>query len=103
MLNNGSQAQSSMEFDCIDELVPADHLLRKINRCTNFRFSSTPLKIFTVPVSVGRLRPNRAVKVLLVGGPFGVSAEWQPVCEMLANVLYCRFLGVIWRTKCQIL
>ena len=35
---NTSQTQSSLEFICIDELVPADHLLRKVEKAIDFSF-----------------------------------------------------------------
>ena len=38
MLKNRPPTQSTLEFVCIDELVPKDHLLRKIEAKIDFSF-----------------------------------------------------------------
>ena len=38
MLRDRPQTQSELEFVCIDELVPSDHLLRKVDRHIDFSF-----------------------------------------------------------------
>ncbi|MDO6609040.1 IS5/IS1182 family transposase, partial [Saccharophagus degradans] len=38
MLKNRPQTQSELEFVCIDQLVPSDHLLRKIDKHIDFGF-----------------------------------------------------------------
>jgi transposase len=38
MIKERPTIQSSLEFVCIDELIPDDHLLRKIEKVVNFTF-----------------------------------------------------------------
>ena len=38
MLKDRAPTQSELEFVCIDELVPADHLSRKIDKTVDFGF-----------------------------------------------------------------
>ena len=78
MLNNRPQTQSSLEFVCIDELVPADHLLRKVDKAIDFSFIHDAVKDLYYPDN-GRpaLDPTQMFKLLLMGYLFGVQSERQ--------------------------
>ena len=78
MLNNRPQTQSSLEFVCIDELVPADHLLRKVDKAIDFSFIHDAVKDLYCPDN-GRpaLDPTQMFKLLLMGYLFGVQSERQ--------------------------
>ena len=95
MLNSRPQTQSSLEFVCIDELVPKDHLLRKIDKQIDFSFIHDLVKDLYCPGN-GRpaLDPTLMFKLLLLGYLFGVRSERQLIREAQVNVAYRWFLGL---------
>ena len=95
MLKNRPQTQSSLEFVSIDELVPEDHLLRKIDKRVDFHFIHDLVKDLYSPDN-GRpaLDPTLMFKLLLIGYLFGVRSERQLVREVQVNVAYRWFLGL---------
>lgn len=68
MLKESPQTQSTLEFVSIDELVPSDHLLRKIDRTIDFSFLHDLVKDFYCPDN-GRpaLDPTLMFKLLFIG------------------------------------
>ena len=95
MLKNRPQTQSSLEFVSIDELVPKDHLLRKIEKHIDFEFIHDLVKDLYCPDN-GRpaLDPTRLFKLLLIGYLFGVRSERQLIRDVQVNVAYRWFLGL---------
>lgn len=84
-----------MEFVCIDELVPADHLLRKIDQHLDFSFIHELVKdLYCADNGRPALDPTLLFKMLLVGYLFGVRSERQLVREVEVNVAYRWFLGL---------
>jgi transposase len=95
MLNTRPQTQSSMEFVCIDELVPSDHLLRKVDKHIDFSFIHDLVKdLYCADNGRPALDPTLLFKMLLVGYLFGVRSERQLVREVQVNVAYRWFLGL---------
>jgi transposase len=79
----------------LEELVPKDHLLRKIDAVIDFSF----IHAVTAPLYCadnGRppLDPTLMFKALFVGYLFGVRSERQLVREIQVNVAYRWFLGL---------
>lgn len=95
MLNDRPQTQSQLEFVSIDELVPQDHLLRKIESKVDFSFIHDLVKDFYCPNN-GRpaLDPTLMFKLLFIGYLFGVRSERQLIREVQVNVAYRWFLGL---------
>lgn len=95
MLKERPPTQSSMEFVCIDELVPQDHLLRKVDARVDFGFIHDLVKDYYCPDN-GRpaLDPTLMFKLLLLGYLFGVRSERQLIKEVQVNVAYRWFLGL---------
>lgn len=95
MLKDKAPTQSELEFVCIDELVPADHLLRKIDKTINFDFIHDLVKDLYCPDN-GRpaLDPTLMFKLLFIGYLYGVRSERQLIREVQVNVAYRWFLGL---------
>lgn len=94
MLKRPAPEQTALEIVTLDQLVPADHLLRKIDRAIDFSF----IHELTAPLyssDNGRppLDPTLMFKALFVGYLFGVRSERQLVREIEVNVAYRWFLG----------
>ena len=84
-----------MEFVCIDELVPTDHLLRKIDKHIDFSFIHELVKdLYCADNGRPALDPTLLFKMLLVGYLFGVRSERQLAREVQVNVAYRWFLGL---------
>ena len=84
-----------MEFVCIDELVPSDHLLRKVDKHIDFSFIHDLVKdLYCADNGRPALDPTLLFKMLLVGYLFGVRSERQLVREVQVNVAYRWFLGL---------
>ncbi|RUU49650.1 IS1182 family transposase [Mesorhizobium sp. M2C.T.Ca.TU.002.02.1.1] len=93
MLKRPAPEQTALEMVTLDQLVPADHLLRKIDRAIDFSF----IHDLTAPLYCadnGRppLDPTLMFKALFIGYLFGVRSERQLVREIEVNVAYRWFL-----------
>ena len=95
MLKERPQTQSQLEFVCIDELVPKDHLLRKIESTIDFSFIHDLVKDYYCDNN-GRpaLDPTLMFKLMFIGYLFGVRSERQLIREIQVNVAYRWFLGL---------
>lgn len=95
MIKDRPPTQSSLEFVCIDELVPSDHLLRKIDNTIDFSFIHDLVKDYYC-IDNGRpaLDPTLLFKLLFIGYLFGVRSERQLMREVQVNVAYRWFLGL---------
>ncbi|MER9559744.1 IS1182 family transposase [Mesorhizobium sp. M0323] len=93
MLKRPAPEQTALEMVTLDQLVPADHLLRKIDCVIDFSF----IHDLTAPLYCpdnGRppLDPTLMFKALFIGYLFGVRSERQLVREIEVNVAYRWFL-----------
>src|SRR6476661_10278086 len=93
MLRRPEPEQTALEIVTLEELVPSDHLLRKIDAVVDFSF----IHELTAPLYCadnGRppLDPTLMFKALFVGYLFGVRSERQLVREIEVNVAYRWFL-----------
>ena len=94
MLKRQSEQQSKIELVSIGELVPRDHLLRKIDKAIDFRFIYDKVKDLYCPDN-GRpaIDPVVLFKMLFIGYLFGIRSEQRLVKEVEVNVAYRWFLG----------
>ena len=94
MLRELDNKQIGMEFVCIEELVPKDHLLRKIDRVIDFDFIRDKVKdLYCADNGRPAIDPVVLFKMLFLGYLFGVRSERQLVREVQVNVAYRWFLG----------
>jgi len=94
MLREHDNKQIGMEFVCIEELVPKDHLLRKIDRVVDFDFIRDKVKdLYCADNGRPAVDPVVLFKLLFLGYLFGVRSERQLVREIQVNVAYRWFIG----------
>jgi transposase len=95
MLKRSPPPQTSFEFVSLEQLVPADHLLRKIERVIDFSFIHDRVAGLYCPDN-GRppLDPTLMFKALFIGYLFGLRSERQLVREIEVNLAYRWFLGL---------
>jgi len=93
MLKRPAAEQTALEIVTLDQLVPADHLLRKIEKAIDFSFIHDLTSPLYCPDN-GRppLDPTLMFKALFIGYLFGVRSERQLVREIEVNVAYRWFL-----------
>lgn len=95
MLKDRPQIQTSLEFVSIDELVPQDHLLRKVDKHIDFSFIHELVKdLYCENNGRPALDPTFMFKLLLIGYLFGIRSERQLIREVQVNVAYRWFLGL---------
>lgn len=100
MLTKETSHQTEMEFISIEELVPKDHLLRKIDRAIDFSFIYAKVEgLYCTNNGRPSVDPVVLFKMLMIGYLFGVRSERQLVREIQVNMAYRWFLGFGLRDK----
>lgn len=94
MFSEDTNRQAKAEFVTIEELVPSDHLLRKIAATLDFSFINEICRPYYCADN-GRpaIEPEILFKMLFVGYLFGIRSERRLVSEVQVNVAYRWFLG----------
>jgi len=92
---DGGTAKLFYEFS-LEEMVPQDHLLRKIDRFLNFNDLRAHLKPFYSHTGRPSIDPELMCRMLIVGYCFGIRSERRLCDEVHLNLAYrwfCR-LGI---------
>lgn len=93
-------AQPEFEFVTLDELVPDDHLLRKIDAAIDFEFIREKVKhLYCADNGRPPVDPVVLFKMLFIGYLFGIRSERQLMREMTVNLAYRWFVGYTLREK----
>lgn len=93
MLKRPAPEQTVLEMVTLDQLVPGDHLLRKIDRVIDFSFiHDLTAALYCADNGRPPLDPTLMFKALFIGYLFGVRSERQLVREIEVNVAYRWFL-----------
>lgn len=94
MLREHDNKQIGLEFVSIEELVPTDHLLRKIASVIEFDFIRDKVKdLYCADNGRPAIDPVVLFKMLFLGYLYGVRSERQLVKEIQVNVAYRWFIG----------
>lgn len=89
-----------MEFISIEDLVPGDHLVRKIAAAVDFTFIYAKVEgLYCLDNGRPSLDPVVLFKMLMLGYLFGIRSERQLVKEIQVNMAYRWFLGFGLRDK----
>lgn len=95
MLKKPSPQQTELEMVTLEQLVPADHLLRKVDAAIDFGFIREMTEDLYCPDN-GRppIAPEQLFKALFVGYLFGIRSERHLMREIEVNVAYRWFIGL---------
>jgi transposase len=94
MLPTNKEKQDEMEFVSIGELVPPEHLLRKVENSIDFEFIREKVRgMYCADNGRPAIDPVVLFKMLFIGYLFGVRSERQLEREIQVNVAYRWFLG----------
>lgn len=95
MLKKQEPQQAEWEWVTIETLVPADHLLRKIERFIDFNFVRERVShLYCADNGRPALDPTLLFKALFIGYLFGIRSERALIREIEVNVAYRWFLGL---------
>ena len=104
MLNKFHEKQQGMELIILEQLVPQEHLLRKIDRSIDFSFIrrlcaplySANLGRPAIEPEVGRpaIEPEVLFRMLFVGYLYGIRSERRLEEEINYNMAYKWFCGL---------
>jgi transposase len=95
MLKEPTPRQHTLEMVILEDLVPADHLLRKIDQYISFEFIRDKVRnLYCDNNGRPAVDPVLLFKMLFIGYLFGVRSERQLVREVQVNVAYRWFLGL---------
>lgn len=87
--------QVKLEFIRIEEMVPQDHLLRKIDAAIDFGFVKERLyPLYCANNGKPAVDPVVLFKMLFIGYLYGIRSERQVVRDIEVNVAYRWFLGL---------
>lgn len=95
MLKKLTPRQTELEMVTLESLVPANHLLRKVDAAIDFGFIRELTEGLYCPDN-GRppIAPEVLFKAVFVGYLFGIRSERQLMREIEVNVAYRWFLGL---------
>ena len=95
MLRPAAPTQYELEMVTLEQLVPADHLLRLIDRHIRFDFiRERTAHLYSADNGRPAIDPVQLFKMLFIGYLFGIRSERQLVREIQVNVAYRWFLAL---------
>lgn len=94
-----AMTKQNCKNDCIimrtiDELVPEDHLVRKIDECMNFKFIEDKVKHLYSSFGRKSIPPIVLFKLLMINKIFGINSMRKTCEECKVNLAYRWFLGL---------
>ena len=94
MIHEREKVQNAMEIVMLEQLVPQDHILRKIDRYIDFSFiKDLTYDLYCHTNSRPGVDPIVLFKMLFIGYLFGIRSERQLVKDIEVNLAYRWFLG----------
>lgn len=95
MLREPTAYQHELEMVTLESLVPANHLVRKIDAAIDLSFIRAKVAhLYCADNGRPALDPVLLFKLLLLGYLFGIRSERQLIREVQVNVAYRWFLGL---------
>ncbi len=94
MFKPKKESQNEAEFVFIEDLVPEDHLLRKVDKYIDFSFIGEKVRPFYSEKNGRPSDPIMLFKMMFIGYFYGIRSERQLEREVQLNVAYRWFLGL---------
>ncbi|MBZ4656240.1 MAG: hypothetical protein PWP18_1270, partial [Thermoanaerobacter sp.] len=96
MLSKKDDAKQQIEFVSIDQLVPQDHLLRKIEKVIKFDFIYDLVKDkYSKDYGRTSIDPVVLIKILFIQYLFGIPSLRRTIAEIKTNVPYFSFFSQV--------
>jgi transposase len=95
MFRTNSSREFQPEMVNIEDLVPQDHLLRKINETIDFSFIAEKCRpLYCEDNGRPCMDPVMLFKMLLIGYLYGIRSERRLIEEIRVNIAYRWFVGL---------
>lgn len=95
MLRSHRDKQQSFELVSLEELVPQDHLLRKVDKYIDFSFIHEKVSpLYCADTGRPAIDPTVLFKMIFLGYFYGIRSERQLEREIQTNLAYRWFLGL---------
>ena len=95
MLRNKREKQQKMEIVILEQLVPEDHFLRKLDRAVDFSFiHDICAPLYCADNGRPAIDPEVLFRMLIVGYLYGVKSERRLEEELNYNIAYKWFCGL---------
>ena len=86
-------SRKQVEFNSLEDLVPRDHLLRKVDKAINFDFIYDEVKHLYSDIGRPSVDPVVLIKIVLIQYLFGIPSMRQTIAEIQVNIAYRWFMG----------
>ncbi|WP_257676522.1 transposase, partial [Clostridium felsineum] len=93
LTKRGKELRSQIELNSLEDLVPKDHLLRKIDESIDFNFIYDEVSELYSDFGRPSIDPVVLIKIVLVQYLFGIPSMRQTIREIQVNIAYRWFLG----------
>ena len=95
MTQSPEKNRKQIEFLCMDDLVPEDHLLRQIENAIDWSFIYDLVKErYSLEKGRPSIDPVTLIKIPLIQYMYGISSMRKTIQEIEVNVAYRWFLGL---------
>lgn len=95
MLSKRQKERKQIQMVCIDDLVPKDHLLRKIDKAIDWEFIYDLVKDkYSHEVGRPSIDPVTLIKIPMLQYLYGIRSMRQTIKDIEVNVAYRWFLGL---------
>jgi len=82
------------QYFCLDDWVPADHLLRAIDRHVDLQPIREQLRPLYSEIGRPSIDPEVLLRILLIGYLYGITSERRLLDEIGLNLAYRWFTGL---------
>lgn len=86
-------SRKRLEYSCLEQLVPQNHLLRKIDKIIDFDFIYDEVGELYSTVGRPSVDPVVLIKIVMIQYLFGIPSMRQTIREIEVNLAYRWFLG----------
>ena len=95
MLTSESKKRNQIQMFCIDDLVPQDHMLRKIENAIDWSFIYDLVKDrYSEDKGRPSIDPVTLIKIPMIQYLYGIRSMRQTIKEIEVNLAYRWFLGL---------
>lgn len=88
MLKKAEDNRKQIELLCLEQLVPEEHLVRKIENAIDFSFIYDEVKDLYGDVGRNSIDPVSLIKITFVQYMFGIRSMRQTIKELEVNLAY---------------
>ena len=95
MINKSEEKRNQVQILCIEDLVPQDHLLRKIEKAIDWNFIYELVEDkYSADHGRPSINPITLIKIPIIQYLYGIKSMRQTIKEIEVNVAYRWFLGL---------